>query len=341
MKIVICGNYGATNLGDDAILEGILKLVGRHNPNAQVSVIGRDIPRLPLGIRSLLRGGYSQTLQKIKQCDLFILGGGGLFVDTKFRAPLIWGLHAFTAHHYGKPIYLFSNSLGPLKTPLGKWITKKVLKWCKIVSFRDTASIKLAQKLLPDKKYKFVPDPAFALKPQKSMGEGKIIISLRDWTKKVNNATEEIPQIINKITANNRLEVLLVPFQVEGEEDISLLNNICEQCRSSLYEKQLSPQTALNLFSGSKLVVGMRLHSLIFGAITGTPIIGINYSPKVKNFMSDLGLAEYVLEPEEIDKLPELIEKALKNSPRIKAELSHKTEELRRLLYSSSLKLSL
>ena len=27
MKIVICGNYGATNLGDEAILESILQMV--------------------------------------------------------------------------------------------------------------------------------------------------------------------------------------------------------------------------------------------------------------------------------------------------------------------------
>lgn len=347
MKIVICGNYGATNIGDDAILAGILNLIERHTKDAKVTVISsnpknsHEIPRLPFGIRSFLKGGWGRTLKTIKECDLFILGGGGLFVDTKKKAPLIWGLHAFIAHLYKKPVYLFSNSIGPLNSSLGKWITRKTLEWSKIISFRDTQSIKLAQKLLPGKNYKFTPDPAFALKPTNTRGEGKIIISLRDWTKNMNKDIEKLPKIIDKIARDNRLGVLLVPFQAEGEEDSTLLNKIIEQCEAkeyvSLYKGPYTYKDTLNLFLGAKLIIGMRLHSMIFGAITGTPIIAINYSDKVKNFMSDMGLQSYTLNPEDLGLLPELTEKALKNAPSIK----DKTEELRRLLYSSSLKLAL
>lgn len=356
MKIVICGNYGATNIGDDAILQGILDLIEKNKKDAEIFVISHDpdktakefgvkaIPRIPFGIRSLLKGGLKTTLKVIKESDLMILGGGGLFVDTKWKAPMIWGIHAFAAHLFRKPIYLFANSIGPLKTLLGKFIAKKVLKWSKIVSLRDSVSVANAHELFEDKKYKFVPDPAFVLEPQ-NRGEEKIIISMRLWTKKVNKSTEDIAKVIDKIAANNRSKIVLVPFQAKGEEDMTFLNNIFERTRSkeqiSVYKGPQDFRSILDLFNGAKLVIGMRLHSLIFGAITETPIIGINYSEKVANFMKDLNLEDYIINPEEIDKIPELADIALKNAPKLSEYLHTKTEENRRLLYSSSLKLSL
>jgi polysaccharide pyruvyl transferase WcaK-like protein len=33
----------------------------------------------------------------------------------------------------------------------------------------------------------------------------------------------------------------------------------------------------------------MRLHALIFGAVAGTPLLGLAYDPKVAQFMQELG----------------------------------------------------
>jgi polysaccharide pyruvyl transferase WcaK-like protein len=33
-KVLICGNYGATNIGDEAILDGIILLVRLADPDA-------------------------------------------------------------------------------------------------------------------------------------------------------------------------------------------------------------------------------------------------------------------------------------------------------------------
>ena len=167
------------------------------------------------------------------------------------------------------------------------------------------------------------------------------MISLRDWTKNVNNDLEKIPAIIDKIIRDNRLEVMLVPFQSKGEEDISLMNKILDQCIEKNHISIYKGTDTLSQLSGAKLVIGMRLHSMIFGAITATPIIGINYSDKVRNFMSDIGMKEYCINSDELEKLPGIVEKAIRKSPITKADLSEKTKELRRLLYSSSLKLAL
>jgi len=42
MKIVIAGNYGANNLGDEMILEGLLKLLNDVVPDAKITVLSSE-----------------------------------------------------------------------------------------------------------------------------------------------------------------------------------------------------------------------------------------------------------------------------------------------------------
>ena len=45
----------------------------------------------------------------------------------------------------------------------------------------------------------------------------------------------------------------------------------------------------LGMLGSMELVVGMRLHSLIFATGGGAPVIGISYDIKVDSFISDIG----------------------------------------------------
>jgi polysaccharide pyruvyl transferase WcaK-like protein len=50
----------------------------------------------------------------------------------------------------------------------------------------------------------------------------------------------------------------------------------------------------------SSLVIGMRLHSLILGTSIGVPVIGLEYMPKVKEYMKSIKQSEYSLDLETI-----------------------------------------
>ena len=45
----------------------------------------------------------------------------------------------------------------------------------------------------------------------------------------------------------------------------------------------------IGMLGDMKLVVGMRLHSLIFSTIATTPVVGLSYDIKVKSFLHDIG----------------------------------------------------
>ena len=56
-----------------------------------------------------------------------------------------------------------------------------------------------------------------------------------------------------------------------------------------------------NLYNDSKLVVGMRGHSVICAAGLQTPVIPISTHPKVAGFSEEAGLVPWTLYPQEAD----------------------------------------
>jgi polysaccharide pyruvyl transferase WcaK-like protein len=100
-RILICGNYGATNLGDEAILQSILQCVASVFPEAHVQVVSANpeltakqygiqtVSKIPAGFRSMFKGIFSkrlmETLREYQYADAVIFGGGGLFSDENLR----------------------------------------------------------------------------------------------------------------------------------------------------------------------------------------------------------------------------------------------------------------
>lgn len=177
-NIVLCGNYGAGNLGDELILDGLLKLIDHALPESNITVLSSDphhteklhrvvsIPRLPAGIRSwissITTGARSAALHTIKHADVFILGGGGLFTDEDIRAVLIWHTQVQAALKRKIPLWCCGQSIGPLKTAIGRSLTQKVFEQAELIIVRDKAS----QSLLNSwgiSHAKVLPDPAFSI----------------------------------------------------------------------------------------------------------------------------------------------------------------------------------
>ena len=60
MKFVVCGNYGAANLGDEMILEGLKIALNQTFPNSEVKVI----QHFPLALEVFLKVYFKKTKLK-------------------------------------------------------------------------------------------------------------------------------------------------------------------------------------------------------------------------------------------------------------------------------------
>ncbi len=65
------------------------------------------------------------------------------------------------------------------------------------------------------------------------------------------------------------------------------------------------------LYQGLDVMVGTAYHSVLFAVQAAVPVVAIAYAPKVRRFMEDAGLGNYVLGPGEHARLPDLVARAL------------------------------
>jgi len=354
-RIVICGNYGATNLGDEAILEGILTMVRRSIPSADITIMSsnpeettslhgeKSIFLVPAGVRSFFRGIFSgtigETLDVMKRADLFILGGGGLFTDERPMAVLIWSLQVRMARFFKVPIFCFGQSVGPLRTFFGRSVTRKVFQSARMVSVRDPSSAILLQRSLGIDDVKELADPAFALAslgPIAEQQESYIVLSVRPWVRgKSSELYKILAQFIDWAWKSHQLKTILVPFQVANGSDIDVLNKIFDQVEvedaAEIFAYTSDYRKIMELMSRSQAVVGMRLHSLIFSALAHTPFVGLSYSEKVRQFVKQVHMEEYLFEWEnlELQLLKDAFEGMLKHRDEISVRIDDAVFDLR------------
>lgn len=330
MKIVIAGNYGANNLGDELILEGLLEMLKINFERSHVTVLSGNpwqtadkfnvisVLKFPSGFRSLLKSIFktNKTKTAVKNCDFFILGGGGLFSNLSFKAYIIWAIQAFMAYRYGKPVIMYGQSIGPLSGRLQKWISKKIFKKALFIAVRDEQSKNELKKIGVHKKIYLMPDLIFRIKADKKSSmprEKQAVVALRYLPELNPSFIQEIANFLNFLVEKQGYKIVFLDFQ-KGRDKI-LHREVIKRLHDKKKYEEISEikdsRQLFTLFSNSDLVLGMRLHAVLTAIKTVTPFIAINYAPKVENFLKYAKLNDYLLEMDDLrlQKLYNLIKK--------------------------------
>jgi len=296
-KIVIAGNYGAGNLGDEMILQGVLEMLKNMFEGAEITVLSanpaetenmhkvKSLYLFPAGFRSLIKsiknGWLKATKQAVKECDLFVLGGGGLFASIKKRANIIWALQVFWARK--KPLFVLGQSLEKINGLTGRIIIAKVFSKAKVIVLRDYLSKSILETMGINKTIYVLPDPAFRIENHyaKIHDSKKAVIVLRKSRKLTDKVIHEISKFTEWLKNEKGYEINFVA-----------LHNVDKD----LKENTIVPKTvedALRLFSEAKFILGVPLHSVIGAIKTRTPFIALNYAIKLDSFLRFAGLSEW------------------------------------------------
>lgn len=316
---MLVGNFGAGNIGDELILAGFLKKIGKELPRAKVCVLAGNphlvrrfhgvdaLPHLPTGWRSFWKSGWlvrrslsgrgegwMRSLRKIREADAVIFPGGGLFTDEEsFHAILIWGIHLLVARYFWKPVFLLGQSIGPITGIYAQNFTRFCLRKAEWIGVRDSASASELKKLgIPAKKVKLGRDTSFWLvnripktREIKKRGVLKILVSARSFPKIEEEFFAEFGRALDQISERTHARISFAEF---GKGDAAVWQKICRHSKHARLWKTLElPESAegvVRAVNKFDLVIGMRLHSLVAAQLAGTPAIGLAYSRKVKEF---------------------------------------------------------
>ncbi len=142
-------------------------------------------------------------------------------------------------------------------------------------------------------KSEVIGDPCLILEPQayKKKGE-KIAINVgvspdRMWCneERVFKETVELCQLLKKT-----YELVLLPF---WNDDVPFINKISKATGIDIFKNWMDIQSTLNLLASCQVLIGQKLHSLVFSASTYTPFISLEYRPKCLDFAELMGYKKY------------------------------------------------
>lgn len=120
-------------------------------------------------------------------------------------------------------------------------------------------------------------------------------VSVRYW----NEERTELAQLaegLSLLCRRKPVHLRFLPFHFPGDDEASrfvmerLGNDVAERgCTVSIAAETKHPQDMLREVSRCSLLVGMRLHSLIYAASQNVPLLGVSYDPKIDQFLGRLG----------------------------------------------------
>lgn len=315
-RILLAGYFGFDNAGDEALFESEVENFRRLEPDVQLSALVADpSTALRLQVEPVPRKDFRAVWKALRQSELFVLGGGGLFQDVTGPGSVFYygGLLAM-AGLAGCPSVFFCQGYGPVNRPLQKVFARQFLRLPALVTVRDEESkTELVELGLAAESVHLAADPALLLSPlepesmraildeeglMKELGRCElphgqlssagplVALTVRPWP---GLSLEELAAALARFREETNARYLLLPFQPERDLEpsqrlVELLSG--EAC---LLERPLSPRALTGILASCDMVIGMRLHSLILATVGNPPLYGLSYDPKVERFCRRAG----------------------------------------------------
>lgn len=333
-RILLSGYYGFNNLGDEAILESMLKMINEINHDTETIVLSYspESTKVKYNTESIYRYDIFKIMSEMKKSDIFISGGGSLLQDvTSLRTvPYYLGL-IFLAFIFNMKTIFFAQGVGPVQNKLFRFLIKKVLNKVDYLSVRDDNSKTFLENIgIKTNKINIVDDPVYGLKKFTSdfkeengkNGEVKKIgVSVRDWQD--NSYLKSLAEFLNRLGKNNKISITIIPFHQGKDIKIckKLQGMLVVDSRVREYTDDLNEIN--NFYSNLDLFIGVRLHSLIFSAVKGIPLIGISYDPKTDSLIEEMDYQELITtEDITVDKLERSYNKIIDKEDKIKNQIN-------------------
>jgi len=255
---------------------------------------------------------------------------------------------------------LYGVGVGPLRTLFGKLMARHLIDGIDIVTVRDRDSYDLLKKIGVSRPPVYVAiDPASILPSVGSsrvveiMCEERITRSVqpligvclrslpewyagREYYSRIMTNYEIFKRMMSHALDHliTRLEATIVFIPMRRKEDNEVAEEIVRtmSCKHNtrIVKGSYTPEEVKGLLGQMDMVIGMRLHSVIFASTMQVPIVAIKYADKILEFMKAIDQSEQILDIDDIDldRLLAKIEEVWSSRGSIKKELASKIRYL-------------
>lgn len=293
--ILACGYFGFGNLGDEAVLGGLIHGVHQAGYAESFWAMSADVARTQREhtVQAVRRTDVRAVWQVMRRSRVFVLGGGSLLQDITSARSIVYylGMHAL-ARQGGCRIAWIGQGIGPLRRGWARRWTARAARQAEVIVVREEASAELLVKmrvpnvqvgadlsfLLP------AADPECGWRTLQQFGivRDKPIVALapRHW---VPALLPLLRGLVRHLAEKWQAQTVLLPMH--PHRDIELSREIAAgEPTATVIDSHLSVQQAKNVLSCCQMVIGVRLHALMLAAAAGVPCLAISYDPKVRAF---------------------------------------------------------
>lgn len=309
---VICGAYGRGNTGDDAILDAILQELRQADPTLPVCVISRNPEEThkKYSVQACYTFRLREIWRKLGRAELFLSGGGSLIQNaTSSRSLYYYLLTLLMAKKRNCKVMMYGCGIGPVYGRFHRWVAGRVVNQCvDVITLRDDDSVdELKNMGVYRPKIIRTADPTISIGQEEAGQTADLLeqlgipsdgvyigFGLRQW-KGFDEVAPQIARAAQYAWEKHGLIPVFIPM--EYPKDCEAAQKVIQHlhCPYHQISEQIPIRHTTAMFSRMSMVVGMRLHALIFAAKNGVPGIGISYDMKVDAFLKSIGCEEALL----------------------------------------------
>ncbi len=347
--VMLSGYYGFRNSGDDALLKAIIDSLRQEKPDLAIAVLSKDPKETQArhGVFAINRSNMLAIRRYMKRTRVFINGGGSLIQDiTSTQSLLYYTTLMHFAKGFGLKVMLYANGIGPILKWYNQKIAKNALAVCDVITLRESASFEAMEKLgISSRKASLTCDPTFAIRPAPEAelqavlakegidpNKSYLAISVRQWKYSDSNFVAKMTEAIDSICMKHGLIPLFIPMQQPYDVIISKEMMHKLSVEALILTGDYPVEMLMGIIGQTKLVMAMRLHTLIYAVNMGVPVVGIVYDPKIQSFMNQVGQETYV-SCHHIDtaRLTDMVDGVLNDLPHTKNSIENRSAQLKAL----------
>lgn len=278
----------------------------------------RLLPMLPPRLRA--------SLEEYRTADVVVSSGGTYLVPHYRLMPKLFDFLVTLA--LGRPLVLFTQSLGPFGGLGRRWILRLILSRATLILVRDERSAGHLRGLgVPSDRVRVCADAAFALSnrataaPRRAPASNglRIAVSVRDWPHFTNLRSQQgmaqfadamvalVQMLVEKFGADVTFLSTCQGIPEYWTDDSRLARAIEERLTGAARSRVRvdarfhAPEALRDRYAGYDVVIATRMHAAILALCAGTPVMPLAYEFKTAELFGRLGFAGMVPSIEGVD----------------------------------------
>ena len=299
------GWYGSGNAGDELILDTLHGWVKEKGGVLTVLSIDPVHTEKMHNLQAIQSSNMVAVAQAMQSCDLFVLGGGGLFqTHQAFSIPALYNYAepdiavyarpVLMARQFGVPTIMWAQGIGPLDNLDARLIVKDIFSDAAYVSVRDEKSKRLLSELGVTQKITLAPDPVWTLpsSPKTRMPEKsrlRVGLILRPWSS-VDDWETNFVEALKSAYPATEITLVWIPFQVDVEtsqtaSEVHFVEKLMAHFDGAFQQEVMELRGIKNInvqMQSCDAFICMRMHAQILALKLRVPIFCIEYDPKME-----------------------------------------------------------